>query len=101
MRATMPRSSSHCKSLGTNATAACVFGLETTPTVLMVGIEEKLLVPFGAEDGAVHDAGFESKSPHGAGHPLAGGLMELRVANDAALANLPLPYFKLRLDQYN
>jgi hypothetical protein len=67
----------------------------------MMGIEEELLVPFGAEDRAVHDTGLESQIPHGAGHPLASGLVELRVANDAALANLPLSHFKLRFDQYN
>jgi hypothetical protein len=67
----------------------------------MMGIEEELLVPFGAEDGAVHDTGLESKYPHRAGHPFASGLVELRVANDAALANLSLPDFKLRFDQYN
>ena len=36
-------------------------GLETMPTVLMMGIQQKLLVAFGAEDGAFHDAGFESE----------------------------------------
>jgi hypothetical protein len=31
----------------------------------------------------------------------ASGLVELRVANDAALAHLALSNFKLRFDQYN
>src|ERR1700733_7614621 len=97
----MPRPWSHSSSLGTSVTAASTFGLETTPTVLMMGIEEKLLVPFGAEDGAVHDTGFESKFPHRAGHPLASGLVKLRIANDAALPDLPLPGLELRFDQYN
>ena len=29
----------------------------------MVGMEQKLLVPFGAENGAVHDARFEIQTP--------------------------------------
>ena len=36
-------------SFGTSSPAAGAFGLEMMPTVLMMGIEEKLLVPFGAE----------------------------------------------------
>src|ERR1039458_2080575 len=101
MRAAMPSARSHSSSLGTSSTAAGALGLELTPTVLTMGIEEKLLVPFGAENGARHDAGLESKSPHGAGHPIASGLVDLRIANDSALANLALPCFKLRFDQYN
>ncbi len=81
--------------------AAAEFGLETIPTVLMVGIEEELLVSFGAEDGAFHHAGLESEFAHGPRHPLASGLVDCRVAHDAALAHLAPAGFKLRLDQYN
>src|ERR1039458_5367926 len=101
MRAAMPRSRSHSSSLGANSTAAGALGLEMTPTVLMMGIEEKLLVPFGAEDGAGHDCGLESEFPHGFGHAFTGGLVELRVPNDAALADLALADLELRFDQYN
>ena len=45
------------------------FGLEMIPTVLMMGIEEKLLVPFGAENRAFHDAGLESEFAHGRARP--------------------------------
>ena len=38
---------------------------------------------------------------HGAVHPLAGGLVQLGLAHDAALAHLALADFKLRFDQYN
>ena len=34
-------------------------------------------------------------------HALASGLVERRVAHDAALAHLALADFKLRFDQYN
>ena len=78
------------------------FGLEMIPTVLMTGIEEKLLVPFGAENGAFHDAGLESELPHGAGSPgrkRPGGVAGSRTM--PPLPTWPLPDFKLRFDQYN
>ncbi len=34
-------------------------------------------------------------------HAFAGGLVQLRIAHDAALAHLALAHFELRLDQYN
>src|ERR1700734_701051 len=98
MRTEMPRWCSHSSSLGTSAAAACAFGLETTPTVLMMGMEQKFLIPFGAEDGAVHKARLEFKFPHRTGHAIASGLMELRIANDPALAHLALADFELRFD---
>src|ERR1035438_5390670 len=101
MRAAMPRARSHSSSLGTSSTAAGACGLEMTPTVLMMGIEEKLLVPFGAQDGAGHDSGLKSESPHGLVDAFAGGLVELRLSNDAALADLALAGLELRFDQYN
>src|ERR1019366_8830221 len=101
MRAAMPRAHSHSSSFGTNSTAAGALGLEMTPTVLMMGMEEKLLVPFGAEDGAGHDSGLESEFPHGLGDAFTGGLVELRIPNDAALADLALAGLELRFDQYN
>ena len=43
----------------------------------------------------------ESEFFDGAPDAVAGGLMQRRVAHDAALADLALAHFKLRLDQYN
>src|SRR5664280_1667602 len=68
MRTVMPRWRSHSISLGTRAPAAGAFGLEMIPTVLMTGIEEKLLVPFGAGDGALDDGGLEPDFAHGPFH---------------------------------
>src|ERR1035438_4430507 len=101
MRAAMPRGRSHSSSFGANSTAAGALGLEMTPTVLMMGIEEKLLVPFGAQDRAGHDTGLESEFPHGFGDAVTGGLVEWRIPNDASLADLTLPDLELRFDQYN
>jgi hypothetical protein len=67
----------------------------------MMGIEEKLLVPFGAEDRTFHDAGGESELAHRPGDSLTGGLVEFGIANDAAFANLAPAYLELRFDQYN
>ena len=46
-------------------------------------------------------SGFESEFAARPVHPLAGGLVQLRIAHDAALADLALAHFKLRFDQYN
>src|SRR5579883_1046286 len=81
--------------------AASEPGLEMSPTVLMMGIEEELLVPFGAEDGAVHDVRFKPEFAHSLHHPLAGRLVEGRIADNSALSDLSFPDFELRLDQYN
>jgi hypothetical protein len=85
-------------SAGTMLAAAAEFGFETIPTVLMVGIEEELLVSFGAEDGAFHHAGFESEFAHGPRHSLASGLVNRGFAHNAALAYLASAGFKLRFD---
>src|ERR1017187_7322788 len=100
-RMPMSRWCSHSMSLGTIAPAAGELGLETIPTVLMMGIEEKLTVPFGPQNGAFHDAGLESEIPHYARHLFADRLVELRVAHDAAFTHQALTGFKLRFDQYN
>src|ERR1043166_6031506 len=97
----MPRACSHSISLGTMSRAASDPGLEMTPAVLMMGIEEELPVSFRAEDGAVHDLRFESEVAHRLDHPPAGRLMQFGVANNAALAHLALSDFKLRFDPYN
>src|ERR1035438_5577558 len=101
MRTAMPRRRNHSISLGTRSPAAGEFGLETMPTVLMMGIEEKLLVPFGAGDGALDDRGLEPDFPHGPFDFFASRPVQRRIANDAALAYLALAHFKLRFDQYN
>src|SRR5450759_1811265 len=100
-RTTMPRWRSHSISLGTRSRAAGEFGLEMMPTVLMTGIEEKLLVPFGAGDGAFDNSSLESRFTHGPFDFLASRPVQFRIANDAALAYLALADFKLRFDQYN
>src|ERR1035441_9040575 len=110
MRTVMPRWRSHSISLGTSSPAASEFGLDMMPTVLMKGIEEKilisvieekLLVPFGAGDGALDNRGFEPDFAHGPFHFLASRPVQFRLAHDAALADLALAHFKLRFDQYN
>src|ERR1039457_5052284 len=101
MRTAMPRWRSHSISLGTRAPAAGEFGLEMMPTVLMMGIEEKLLVPFGAGDGGLDDSGLESEFAHGPFDFLASLSVQFRLANAAALAYLALAHFELRFDQYN
>src|SRR5664279_6171208 len=101
MRTVMPRWRSHSISLGTRSLAAGEFGLEMMPTVLMTGIEEKLLVPFGAGDGAFDDGGLEPAFAHGPLDFFASRLVQPGVANDAALAYQALAHFKLRFDQYN
>src|SRR5271169_4732002 len=101
MRTVMPRLFSHSISLGTRLPAAGEFGLEMMPTVLMTGIEEKLLVPFGAGDGTFDDVGLESDFAHGAFDFFASRPVQFGIANDAALAYLAPAHFKLRFDQYN
>src|SRR5579871_194219 len=97
----MPRSLSHSMSLGTISAAGGELGLETIPTVSMMGIKEELLVPFGSQNGAFDNAGFEPEFLHGARHPFAYRLMDFRVAHNPALTHQTLAGFKLRLDQYN
>src|ERR1044071_5878778 len=101
MRTPMRRSPSHCRSLGTICSACWEPGLAITPTVLMMGMEEELRISFGAEDGALHDFGFESELPHRVRDPITSGLVQLGLANDAALTDLAFTDFELRFDQYN
>jgi hypothetical protein len=67
----------------------------------MMGIEEKFLVPFGAGDGAFDDGGFEPVFAHSPLDPFASRPVQVRLAHDAAFANLALANLKLRFDQYN
>src|ERR1039458_9549464 len=97
----MPRWRSHSISAGTSFRAAAELGFEIMATVLMVGIKQKLLVPFGAGNGAFHHRGLESDFLHGPVHPFASRPMQQRIANDAALTHLALAHFELRFDQYN
>src|SRR5579871_3097997 len=97
----MPRSPSQSTSAGTSSTAARAPGLAITPTVLMVGIEQEFFVPFGAQNGAVHDAGFESEMAHGALDPVARRLVQFGLPYNPALAYLSPADLELRLDQYN
>src|SRR5262245_48267178 len=97
----MPCSPSQWINSGTRWRAASELGLEMIPAVLTVGIQEKFLVAFGAQNRAIHHGGFESEFLHGLGHPFACGPVQFRRAHNSALADLALPHFKLRLDQYN
>src|ERR1051326_7080749 len=101
MRAAIVCAASHSISLGTISAAAWEFGFEMMPAVLMVGIEQELLIPFRAGDGALDHGGLETGFAHGLLHPPAGRLVELGIAHDSALAHLTLAYLKLRFDQYN
>src|SRR5579872_3453617 len=71
------------------------------PTRLMTGIKKKLLVPFRAGDGALHNAGFESEISHSRLHPRAHFVVLLGRAHDTALADPALSNFELGLDEYN
>src|SRR5579872_3378338 len=97
----MPRSPSQSTRAGTSSKAARAPGLAMIPTVLMVGIEQKFFVPFGSENGAVHDAGLESQMPRRALDPLAGLTVQLRLPDNPAFAHLSPADLELRLDQYN
>src|SRR5438094_609357 len=97
----MLRLLNHSINPGTISAAASELGLETMPTVLMMGIQEEFLVAFGPQNRAFHDAGFKSAFPHSSFHLFTSGLVELRLANNTALPHLALTHFKLRLDQYN
>src|ERR1039458_7799754 len=81
--------------------AAGTPGFETIPTVLMTGMQKELLVPFGAQDGALHHGGMEPVFAHGHGDAFANGLVDPGIAHDSALAHLAFPGLKLRFDQYN
>src|ERR1017187_10459068 len=98
MRIAMPRPRTPSISAGTRLAAVAELGFETIPTVLMVGIEEELLVSFGADEGTFHHAGFESELAHGPHDSLASSLVDARIAHDAAFAHLAPAGFKLRFD---
>ena len=84
--------------LGTPAApAAGEFGLETMPTVLMTGIEEKFLVPFGAGIGL---SMMSVSNPNSRTAPFTrsqAAWCSCGIANDAALAHLALAHFKCGL----
>src|ERR1043166_8741744 len=101
MRIAMECPFNHSSSLGTIPLAISELGFEMMPAVLMVGIEQELLIPFRAGDGALDHGGLKTGFAHGLLHPPAGRLVELGIAHDSALAHLTLAYLKLRFDQYN
>src|ERR1035438_3576631 len=100
-RTAIERSCSHSSRRGTTASPSGEFGLEQMPTVLMVGIEQELLVPFGAEDGAFDHIGAEAEIRRGPFDPLARRLVDFGPVHNTTLAHLPAASFKLRFDQYN
>src|SRR4051794_7623662 len=97
----MPRCWSQAMISGTILPACSDPGLETIPTVLMTGIQQELLVSFGAVDGTLHHVRDESEFLDGAPDTVAGGLVQRGIAHDTALPDLPFAYLKLRLDQDN
>src|SRR4051794_7156868 len=100
-RTAMPRCFSHAMISGTILPACSEPGLETIPTVLMTGMQQKLLVSFRAVDGTLHHAGGEPEFFDGRSNAVACGPMQRRVAHNATLSDLALANFELRLDQYN
>src|SRR5450432_1855120 len=97
----MPRVSSQASSLGTTSAAVSTAGFEISPTVLMVGMQQELPVPFRAQDRAFHDGCFESQLPRRILNTAAGALLQLRFAHDSTLPHLPFSNFELGLDKYN
>src|SRR5262249_46470998 len=96
MRTAMDRSRSHAISCGTRSSAAGAPGFEMMPAVLMMAMQQKLLIAFGAEDRALHKVSIESELSHGSGHTIAGSAVQFRIAHDPPLPYLPLPHFELR-----
>src|SRR3979490_2584055 len=96
-----PRACSQVMSLGTRPAAAGTPGFEKIPTVLMSGIEQELLVPFSAQNRALDDVLFIAYPSHSRLDALASRAVQLRIAHDAALADLLSAHFKLWLDEYN
>jgi hypothetical protein len=70
------------------------FGRASAPAM-----EQKLLIPFRAQYRAIHQARLKSEVPHGALDTVTGGAVQLRIANDAALAYLASAHLELRFDQ--
>src|SRR5882762_1736738 len=97
----MPRAPSQAISCGTSCSAAGTSGFEIMPTVLMVGIEEKFLVPFSAENRTFHDRGCETVALYGGFHAYAGLAVQFGRSHDAAFTHLPFPHFELWFDEYN
>src|SRR4051794_25552878 len=97
----MPRPASQAMSCGTRCSASGTPGLEIMPTVLMVGIEEKFLVPFGAKNRTFHHAGGEAMGLHRGIHARACLAVQFRRSYDAAFTHLPFPHFELWFDEYN
>src|SRR5207247_9648814 len=100
-RVRMPRAPSQSISLGTSSNAAGASGLEKMPTVLMSGIQEKLLIPFRAQNRALYNVRSVVHPAHGVLNTLAGRPVQLRVARGSAPSDLPFAHFKLWLDEYN
>src|SRR4051812_9538737 len=97
----MPRCLSHSMISGTIFAAWSEPGLEMIPTVLMTGIQQELLISFGAKDRAIHNFRLESEFLYGVSHPVAGSPVQRGIADNTASSHLASAYFELRLDQYN
>src|SRR5579863_8219029 len=100
-RVAIPRSASQAAKTGTTRAACSLRGLEMMPTVLILaaGMKEKLPIAFSSQDRAGDDATVEPLGLDGGAHTIAGGQMQLRIAHDAALADLAAPDFELGLHQ--
>src|SRR5262249_40581637 len=64
-------------------------------------VHQKLLVAFRSRDRTFDDLRYEPQSPYRLFHTPARCIVQLRLAHDAALADLSLADFELGLDQYN
>src|SRR5260370_21126288 len=95
----MLRSSSQSITCGTMRAARSLCGLATIATVLTAGMQQELLVTFGAQDGAVDDGRTKAERFGSGGDARAGGPMKIRIAHDATFSHGSPADFELRLDQ--
>src|SRR5258708_21568777 len=93
----MPRSSSQSITCGTMRAARSLCGLATIATVLTAGMQQELLVTFGAQDGAVDDGRTKAERFGSGGDARAGGPMKIRIAHDATFSHRSPAPFELRL----
>ncbi len=76
-------------------------GFEMTPTALMSGMEEELLVAFRAQDRGGNDFGLKAQLLHGLLHALTSLLVQRGIANNSSFTHLVPIQLELRLYQNN
>src|ERR1700683_844681 len=82
----IPRSRRHETSCGATPAGGVEFGLQKIPTVLIPGMQKKLLAPFRAQYRDIHQTRLESIFAHRAFEADAAARRQFRIANNAALA---------------